>query len=68
MKLRRSAVVALNLLAACNEDHPADRPDPGMESTHAALGVVPASEVATWTLIPPPRAGPRPALSADGCF
>ena len=58
MKLRRSAVAALLLLATCNEDHP--RNGPGFESSHAALGVVPASEVATWTLIPPPAQGPDP--------
>jgi hypothetical protein len=39
-----------------------------MESTHAALGVVPASEVATWTLIPPPAQGPDPRFLQTAVF
>ena len=49
MKLRRSALAALLLLATCNEEHTGNAPGPGLESSHAALGVVPASEIATWT-------------------
>jgi hypothetical protein len=57
MKLRRSAVAALLLLATCTEDHLGD--GPRFESSHAALGIVPATEVATWKLIrPPPSQGP----------
>jgi len=48
----------LLLLATCNEDHPGNRPR--LESSRAALGTVPASEIATWTLISPPAEGPDP--------
>ena len=60
MKLRRSAVGALFLLATCSENQPGNAPSSGsLESSHAALGIVPATEVATWKLIrPPPSQGP----------
>ena len=60
MKLQGSAVVALLLLATCNENNRGTTPGRGVESSHAALGTVPASEVATWTL-----AGTPPAQSPD---
>jgi hypothetical protein len=53
MKLQRSAAVVLLLFSTCNQDNPANTPGPGVEFSHAALGVVPASEVATWTRIAP---------------
>lgn len=68
MKLRTSAVGALLLLATCNEDHPGNAPGPGLESSPAALGVVPASEVATWTLIAPPADGPVPRFLQTAAF
>ena len=68
MRLRRSAVLALLLLATCNEDHPGSTPGSGLESSHAALGVVPASEVATWTLISPPAQGPDPRFLQTAAF
>ena len=60
MKLRRSAVGALFLLATCSENQPGSAPSSGsLESSHAALGVVPPTEVATWKLVgPPPSQAP----------
>ena len=43
---------ALLLLATCSASNPADRPR--IESSHAALGTVPPSEVATWTRVSAP--------------
>ena len=56
MKLLRSALGALFLLATCSENQPGNAPGSRVESSRAALGVVPASEVATWKL-----AGPLPS-------
>ena len=54
MKMRTSAIAALSLLAACSEDQPGNAPGSGsLESSHAALGTVPATEVASWTLAGP---------------
>ena len=58
MNLRISAVGALLLLASCTQDHSGDTTGPGLESSHTALGVVPASEIATWTRVGPPVLGP----------
>ena len=66
MKLRRSAVVALLLLATCNEDHSGN--GAGVESSHAALGTVPASEVASWTRIAPPALSPDPRYMQTAAF
>jgi len=66
MKLRRSAVATLLLLATCTEDHHGN--GPGLESSHAALGVVPASEIASWTLIPPPADGLDPRSLQTAAF
>jgi hypothetical protein len=60
MKLRRGVAGALLLLAACSDEHPGNRPGFRPESSHAALGVVPASEIATWTRIDPQAAGLDP--------
>ena len=68
MRLRRSTVVVLLLLATCNEEHPGNVPGPGVESFRASLGVVPASEVATWTLISPPVGGPDPRSLQTAAF
>ena len=54
MQLRRSAVLALPLLATCCENDPGDRLR--VESSRAAVGTVPATEVATWTRLGPPAA------------
>jgi MYXO-CTERM domain-containing protein len=66
MKLRRSTVVALFLLATCNEDHPGN--GSRVESSHAALGVIPASEVATWTRVAPPALSPDPRFLQTAAF
>ena len=68
MKLRRSAVAALLLLATCTEDHPGHAPGSRVESSHAALGTVPASEIATWTRIAPPALGPDPRYMQTAAF
>ena len=47
MKPRNGAVIALLLLATCNEENQAPV-SPTVESAREALGKVPASEVATW--------------------
>ena len=47
MKPRNGAVIALLLLATCNEETKSPVA-PDVESAHLALGKVPASEVATW--------------------
>ena len=47
MKPRHGAVIALLLLATCNEENQAPV-SPTIESAHLALGKLPASEVATW--------------------
>jgi len=66
MTLRRSAVFTLVLLATCNEHHPDN--GPGVQSSRAALGTVPASEFATWTLISPPANGPDPRFLQTAAF
>ena len=58
MKFRRSMLAALVLLATCNEDHSGRASDPRVESSHSALGTVPATEKATWTRVGPPVPGP----------
>ena len=59
MKLRRSVGGALLLLTACTENGSGHAPGSGRAiSSHAALGTVPASEVATWTRVGPPAQGP----------
>jgi len=68
MRLRRSVLAALLLLATCNEDHLGKTPGSALESSHAALGVVPASEVATWTRIPPPADGLTPRSLQTAAF
>jgi hypothetical protein len=55
----------LLLLSACSETYPGN--EPRLESSHAALGTVPATESATWTRIdapPPPSPSPRYLQSA----
>ena len=47
MKPRHGAVIALLLLATCNEENQAPV-SPTVESARVALGKLPASEVATW--------------------
>jgi hypothetical protein len=59
------ALVALFLLVSCSAPNPDN--GPGIESSHLALGTVPASEVATWTRVdvpPPPAPAPRYMQSA----
>ena len=53
MILRRGVVAALLALATCSEDHSGETPGPRLESSHSALGTVPATEIATWTLAGP---------------
>jgi len=50
MKPRNGAVIALLLLATCNEESQAPV-SPTVESAREALGKLPASEVATWTKV-----------------
>ena len=52
MKFQRSVVAAVLLLATCNDDHHGNSTRP--ESSRAALGVLPAGEIATWTFAGPP--------------
>jgi MYXO-CTERM domain-containing protein len=52
MKLRNSAAATLLLLTTCSENDPGN--SPRLESSHLALGTVPATEVATWTRIGAP--------------
>jgi len=52
MQLRKSAVPALLLLAICCDRDPGS--GPLVESSRAALGTVPPTEVATWTRVGPP--------------
>jgi hypothetical protein len=59
MKLRNSAVGAVLLLAACTENNPSELLGSRPPSSHSALGVVPATEIATWTRVGPPAAGPQ---------
>ncbi len=54
MPLRKIALPTLLLLATCCDRDPGNRPR--VESSRAALGVVPATEKATWTRLGPPAA------------
>jgi hypothetical protein len=59
MNLRRSSVVVFLLIASCSESHVGNAPTPGgLRSSRSALGVVPASESATWTRVGPPDLAP----------
>jgi MYXO-CTERM domain-containing protein len=68
MILRRNALAALLLLAGCSESNPGKLPGPGLPSRHAALGVVPASEIATWTRVGPPVMGPGSRYMQSAAF
>jgi hypothetical protein len=68
MKLQRNIVGALLLLAACSEDHSGDTPRSKVGSSHAALGTVPASEIATWTQIAAPPASPDATFLQSAVF
>ena len=59
MKLQSRAVGAALLLAACCENSPAHIPGSRPVSSHSALGIVPATEIATWTRVGPPATGPE---------
>jgi hypothetical protein len=64
-RLRMGVMAALLLFATCSEPSPSK--DPRLESSHAALGTVPATESAAWTRIdvpPPPSPAPRYLQSA----
>ena len=52
----------------CNEDHLGKTPGPALATSHAALGVVPASEVATWTRIAPSADGLAPRSLRTATF
>ena len=58
MMPRKNALAVLLLLAGCSENNPGKVPGPVLPSRHAARGVVPASESATWTRVGPPVMGP----------
>jgi hypothetical protein len=65
--ISRLALAALLLLATCSEPNPGN--DPRIESAHAALGTVPASESATWTRVdPPPAPSPTPRYLQSAAF
>ena len=69
MKLRTSTLAALLLLAACPGAHPGKTPGSRVETSHAALGKVPAGEVATWKLMaPPPGTSPDPRYLQAAAF
>ena len=68
MKPQRNIVGALLLLAACSEDHSSNAPRSRPESSHAALGTVPASEIATWTEIAAPPASPDATFLQSAAF
>jgi MYXO-CTERM domain-containing protein len=66
-QLKMGAVAALLLLATCSEAPPGN--EPRLESSHAALGSVPATESATWTRIDvPPTPGPTPRFLQSAVF
>jgi hypothetical protein len=57
----------LLLLSACSEAPPGN--EPRLESSHAALGTVPATESATWTRIDaPPAPSPTPRYLHSAVF
>ncbi len=65
MKLLGRALGAVLLLAACSEEHSSDGLGSRPISSHAALGIVPATETAIWTHVGPPPVGPSaPYLQA----
>jgi len=64
MKLQRNIVGALLLLATCSEDHSGDTLGSRPESSRAALGTVPGSEIAIWTQIAAPPASPDGPFSS----
>ena len=59
MKLRSRAVGVLLLLAACSENNPGDVLGSSPVSSRSALGIVPATEIATWTRVGPPADNPQ---------
>ena len=66
MKPRRSAIGTLLLLATCSETDPGN--DPRLESSHAALGTVPATEIATWTRFVAPAKSPGSRYLQSAAF
>ena len=68
MKLRSRAMGLVLLLAACSEDHSGDGTGLRPISSHVALGIVPASETATWTHVGPPPVGPSPRFLQSAAF
>ena len=68
MKLRSRAMGLVFLLAACSEDHSGDGTGLRPISSHVALGIVPASETATWTHVGPPPVGPNPRYLQSAAF
>ncbi|MGB8298982.1 MAG: kelch repeat-containing protein [Polyangia bacterium] len=68
MTLQKNALAALLLLATCNEAHLGRTTGPDVEAPHAALGVVPASEIATWTHVGPPVLGPSSRYMQSAAF
>jgi hypothetical protein len=66
-QLRVGALMGLLLVATCSEAPPGN--DPQIESSHAALGTVPATESATWTRIDvPPTPSPTPRFLQSAAF
>ena len=59
MKLRSSAVGAVLLLAACSENSPENVRGSHPVTSRSALGVVPSTEIATWTRVGPPADSPK---------
>ncbi len=68
MKPLGRAMGAVLLLATCSEEHSSDGLGSRPISSHVALGIVPATETATWTRVGPPSLGPKTRYLQSAAF